>query len=277
MLEIIVRRPQVGAKPAPLLLVHGFWFSAWCWDELFLPFFAEHGYACYAVSLRGHGASPGRERLRRTRIADYVEDVAQAVAQLPAQPVLIGHSAGGFVVQKYLEEHTAAGAVLLASIPPTGALHTTVHTALHHFKQFVRANLSLSLAPLVATPELARAHFFSASMPREQVEAHQRRLQDDSYAAFLDLLVLDLVEVDRVQRLPMLVLGAENDTLTPPALVQRTARAYGTEAEIFPDMAHAMMLEPGWQAVARCIVDWLDATFPIARPAASTSPARGAS
>jgi hypothetical protein len=39
---------------------------------------------------------------------------------------------------------------------------------------FLRANLSLSLAPLVATPQLARSLFFSASMPKEQVTSYQR-------------------------------------------------------------------------------------------------------
>ena len=36
---------------------------------------------------------------------------------------------------------------------------------------------------------------------------------------------------------------------------------YGTEAEIFPNMAHAMMLEPGWRAVAERICGWLEETL----------------
>ena len=31
----------------------------------------------------------------------------------------------------------------------------------------------------------------------------------------------------------------------------------GPEAEVFPDMAHDMMLEPNWKQVAERIVDWL--------------------
>ena len=95
----------------PLLFVHGAWHGAWCWDEHFLDFFADQGYACYTPSLSGHGASPGRERLRWTGIQEYVRDVAEAATRLPTQPVLIGHSMGGFVIQKYLEHHTAAGAI----------------------------------------------------------------------------------------------------------------------------------------------------------------------
>ncbi len=39
--------------------------------------------------------------------------------------------------------------------------------------------------------------------------------------------------------------------------VEATARAYGTKAEMFPDMAHDMMLESGWQSVADRILGWL--------------------
>jgi alpha-beta hydrolase superfamily lysophospholipase len=35
------------------------------------------------------------------------------------------------------------------------------------------------------------------------------------------------------------------------------ARAYNTTVEIFPDMAHDMMLEPDWQKVADRILGWL--------------------
>ncbi len=262
MLELIERKPEPPAKNPPLLFVHGAWHAAWCWDEYFLPYFAERGYAGYAPSLRGHGASPGKERLRWTRVQDYVDDVAETVAQLPAQPVLVGHSMGGFVVQQYLEHHSAAGAILVAPIPPTGALRATLHIARHHPRQFVQVNAYLKLAPLVATPELVRDLLFCASTPDEKVNTYLPRLQDESYRAFLDMLALDLVKTTHVHRIPMLVVGAEDDTIVSPRQIRRTAAVYGTHEEMFPNMGHDMMLETGWQAVAERIVNWLNATFP---------------
>jgi pimeloyl-ACP methyl ester carboxylesterase len=257
MLEVIDKGSATEAHPVPLLFVHGTWHGAWCWDEHFLDFFADRGYACYALSLRGHGKSPGGERLRWTRIQEYADDVAETVAQLPTQPVLVGHSMGGFVVQQYLENHTAAGAILVAPIPPTGALRVTLYVARHYPVQFAKVNGLLRLSPLVATPDLARALLFSASIPDKQVNTYQQRLQDESYRAFLDMLALDLVRTKRVIRVPMLVLGAEHDTLVTQRQIHRTAAVYGAEAEIFPDMAHDMMLEPGWQGVAGRIDGWL--------------------
>ncbi|HXJ39270.1 MAG TPA: hypothetical protein VNH18_08315 [Bryobacteraceae bacterium] len=45
---------------------------------------AQRGFDAHAVNLRGHGDSDGRDKLRWTRIADYVEDVSNAVWQLPS-------------------------------------------------------------------------------------------------------------------------------------------------------------------------------------------------
>jgi pimeloyl-ACP methyl ester carboxylesterase len=226
--------------------------------EHFLDFFAERGYRAVALSLRGHGSSPAPKGLRRCSLADYVDDVAEAAARLPTQPVLVGHSMGGFVTQKYLEHHTAAGAILVQSVPPTGVLRSTLRITRHHPMQFAKVNVSLRLAPLVATPELVRDLFFSASTPDKQVNACQQRVQDESYRAFLDMLALNLIKPNQVNRVPMLVLGAENDTIIiSQRQIRRTAAIYGVEAEIFPDMGHNMMLEPGWQAVAERIDRWL--------------------
>lgn len=76
-LEVIVRRPPVTPHPTPLLFVHGAWHGAWCWNEHFLPYFADKGYLAYALSLRGHAGSPPTKPLSLNGIWDYVADVAQ--------------------------------------------------------------------------------------------------------------------------------------------------------------------------------------------------------
>ena len=58
---------------------------------------------------------------------------------------------------------------------------------------------------------------------------------------------------------PMLVLGAQDDGMRIDGDALAVAQTYQTEVEIFPDMGHVMMLEPGWQAVAERIVGWLSA------------------
>lgn len=255
-LEIIAHQPDGAARAHPLLFVHGAWHGAWCWDEFFLPYFAQQGYQVYALSLRGHGGSGGN--LRWARIRDYVADVAQVVQSLPAPPVLIGHSMGGFVVQKYLEQNSVPGAVLLASVPTHGAVMAALRIMRYDPLAFAKVNLTLNLQPLMATPAQAQHHLFADDMPAEQVARYHARLNGESFLMFLDMLMLALPRPRRVKA-PLLVLGGAADTIFAPWEVQRTARAYGTQATIFPAMAHDMMLEKDWQAVADTILTWLAA------------------
>jgi alpha-beta hydrolase superfamily lysophospholipase len=56
----------------------------------------------------------------------------------------------------------------------------------------------------------------------------------------------------------LLILGADEDAIFHPDEIEATAAAYGKKPEIFKGMAHDMMLEVGWQAVADRIIRWLD-------------------
>jgi len=222
----------------------------------FLEYFTQHGFTAHAVNLRGHGNSEGRERLRWTRIADYVEDVANAVRQLPSPPILIGHSMGGFIIQKYLEDHDSPGAVLLSSPSPAGLVQATLRNARRHPLAFARVNLTLSLFPLVATPRLAREAFFSDDLAEEQLVEYWNQMQDDSFMAFLDMVALDLPKPAKVKT-PLLVLGVARDNMLKPSEIEATARAYNTQSEMIADVAHNSMLEPRWQTVAERILIWL--------------------
>lgn len=243
-------------RDTPIVFVHGAWHGAWCWEN-FLPHFARAGYASYALSLRGHGSSEGREGLRWHSAAQgYVADVTQVVAELGRPPVLVGHSMGGYVVQKYLETHTAAAGVLMASVPVSGIKGFAIRATRRHPWLALKAQFTLNTRHLVGTRALAQEAFFSASVPAEEVARHFARLQPESFRTQLETLLFNLPKPQRV-RTPMLVLAAADDTIFSVAEEQETARAYGTEVVVFPGMAHDMMLEPGWETVAQRIQSWL--------------------
>ena len=132
MLELIDRGSCSDADPTPLLFVHGACHAAWCWDEHFLDFFADNGYQVIALNLRGHGDRPVSKPLNKCTIADYVDDARSVAAALPTTPVLIGHSMGGFIVQKYLETGNAAAAVLMSSAPPRSFFLTSLRLTRKH-------------------------------------------------------------------------------------------------------------------------------------------------
>lgn len=255
-LEVITKRPQSEPKPHPIVFVHGAWHAAWCWDEFFLDYFVQHGYVVHALSFQHHGSSHAPKSLRRCHIADYLGDLASFVRTLPETPILVGHSMGGLVVQKYLERAQAEAGVLLASVPTIGAIGGTLRTVLRIPGKFVKATLQWRLYPVIETPELARHAFFSESLPEDRLQRYFAQLQDESYTAFLDMVLVP----PRPRRVstPMLVLGGGKDAIFTPAEIEATARAYNTQAHMFPGVAHDMMLEDGWQDVADHIIEWLN-------------------
>ncbi|MEO8609682.1 MAG: alpha/beta fold hydrolase [Chloroflexota bacterium] len=253
-LELLTHKSENKTHPTPILFVHGAWHAAWCWEEHFLPYFASQGWDCYALSLRGHGGSEGH--IRWASGADYVSDVAQIVEKIGTNPILVGHSMGGYVVQKYLENHAAPVGVLLASIPARGILPFTLRMTARHPLRMLQTMIFLDPYPLVGTIELMEEAFFSPGLPREKMEHYFHLIQTESFRIILDSLLLNLPHPNRLKT-PLLVLGAANDRVFTVAEQHATARAYGTQAEFFPNMAHDMMLEPGWLAVADRVTAWL--------------------
>lgn len=51
---------------------------------------------------------------------------------------------------------------------------------------------------------------------------------------------------------------SDNDRIFSSQEVEATAKAYNAKSHIFPNMAHDMMLEPGWKQVADEIIAWFD-------------------
>ncbi|MBL8251206.1 MAG: alpha/beta hydrolase [Candidatus Competibacter sp.] len=258
-LDMVSRRPEMTSKRPPLLFVHGSFSDARVWDEYFLPYFAENGYEAHAVSLRGHGQSEGRERLPIWRLADYVADVAQAVAAVGRPPVLVGHSMGGMVIQKYLESSPAvAGLVLMGSVPPQGLLPSNLHMAMRHPFLFQQMALFSVLGPSFGSLDLMRQLLFSPNAPTEMLRKFFRYTQPESQVVSLDMMGLNPLRL-KPGRLPVpaLVLGAQHDIFVSPALVRETARFYQAECHICPNMAHAMMLETNWRDLADYLRGWL--------------------
>jgi pimeloyl-ACP methyl ester carboxylesterase len=55
----------------------------------------------------------------------------------------------------------------------------------------------------------------------------------------------------------MFVLGVQGDRICRPDDVVATAIHHGVTATVLPGLAHMLMLEPGWKAVADAVVDWI--------------------
>lgn len=262
VLELISRTPERPGPRPPLLFVHGTNCAAWVWEEHFLDYFAARGFAVHALSLSGHGASDGADRLAWLSLTDYCRDVEAAVARIEGTPVLVGHSMGGAIVQRAAETVAAAGLALLCSVPPSGLSLLAWRMGMRDpafLQQVILVQQLFDRAP--DAYGTVRRMLFSPETPEFLVERCFGRWQPESQRVVADLW-WQPVPFGVARRCgPVFVLGAEVDRLVDRTAVQETARFYRTTAEQVSGVAHAVMLEPAWQACAERLLAWLESTF----------------
>ncbi len=121
----------------------------------------------------------------------------------------------------------------------------------------MKLHVTRNMFALVETPGLARKALFSAEISDDALHRHYTRLQNESYCTGFEATFTNLPRPGKVSPVPMLILSGADDALFSCREIEATARAYRTQAEFFPNMAHDMMLEPGWQKVAERILHWL--------------------
>ena len=230
--------------------------GAWVWETHFLPFFAQQGYEVHALSLRGHGKSEGRDRLLWFGLDEYVDDVEDAIKEIGGPPILIGHSMGGSIVQRYMRRHELSGVVLMASVPPNGFIGSLLESVLIDTFTFVATTLLQSYLPKDMLTLSVRRLFFSQDLPHHKLRRFLARMQPESLRAILQMNT-PIHSRRHWGDVPILVIGGGRDVLIPASFVYRTARHYETDAWICPNVAHGMMLEERWRDVADYLIAWL--------------------
>lgn len=254
-LELLHAPAQGDRYPAPLLFVHGAYVGAWCWAEHFLPHFAAAGFDAYAVSLRGHGYSPGRENLAAHSIDDYAADLAEAIAAIGRPPVVIGHSMGGFVLQRYLARRALPAAVMIAAVPPQGLGAASFELAWRDPSLLTELN-GLIQAGRASPAALLRA-MFAQPVDADRLARYHRQCQRESQRAIWDMTFVHPFGHLGVERVPLLYLAAELDRLIPLHHHHVGAALLGVTVETLPGFGHGVMLEPGWMRAADRVIGWL--------------------
>lgn len=259
-IEIIQSKPADLGVKTPLLLIHGAYAGAWCWQPNFLPFFAAQGYEVFALSLRGHGASGGRAGLSAASIANYVDDVATAVARIEADigktPILIGHSMGGFVAMSYARDNRVPAIALLAAVPPEGLMGSALHLIWQHPQLMWELNL-LQNGGMPPKLDKLRELLFSPDLDNQRLSEYAARFQHESDRALIDMSMPQFDQRPPLGQPPALVLGSTADKLMPAHLIYSSARCLGVRAQMLNDIGHLFMLDSHWRLAADAVAAWV--------------------
>lgn len=260
--------PEPGGSPAPaavIAVVHGYGDHggryAWLGTDM-----AARGYAVYAYDLRGHGQSSGtRGQVRR--FDEYLDDTAVFLDEVrrgqPGAPLfLLGHSMGGLICTRFVEERApevpglilsspflqlaeavpplrVAGVKALARVWPDRDIGNTVQAAqLSHDQSVVEAYVT---DPLVH-------HVAPARWAAEMLAA-----QDAAMA-----------EAARIA-LPLLVLYGTDDQVVDVAFVEalfERATSADKTIERYRGYYHECFNETGREQVYRDLAAWIAARLP---------------
>lgn len=229
-----------------IVFVHGMSHGAWCWEESFIPHFEKLGYTCVALTLPGH-EKPGSTKSIYYSLSDYVDALAALVDTLPEDPIIIGHSMGGMILQRYLVKGRCKKAILMSSVPPAGVLLPSLRILSQYpgaFKFLFQADL---LGVFRQYPHL----MFGAM---EGSENYAKLMCAESFWAYLHLLF----PIGKIKKqMPILVLGGTADELISVREIEQTASHYGAKLMLIEGGSHDLMLERSAHTFVDAIHSWL--------------------
>jgi len=273
-----------------IIMVHGVGGTGEAFSRL-APAFRDKGWKVETPTLRPEHrtADKPHAEIHKLRLKDYVADVVALAKKVEKDtgeaPVLFGHSMGGLVVQKALEQGVGRAGVLITPASPADA-----RSGSSLAQAFTFANVLFSGKPETKGHKIWKTGFSWGVLNRVPQAKHDGIYAStvyDSGGVYQDLAYPDrdpdktaYVDESKI-KVPVLVIGGGRDRATPIADVRRVAEKYkkiGGEFREYPENAHWIVDEPGTDKVIEDIAGWLTAkgvtpgkTAPAAKAAASTA------
>src|ERR1035437_9669079 len=138
-----------------VIFVHGMYLNGQSWKP-WVERFAAAGFSCSAPSWPHHHGDPRALRsevspdLGALTFGDVSEHLKARIDALPERPILVGHSIGGLLVQRLVNDGYASAGVSISPAPPPGVVSFS--------PPFGRANFPLitplaGKKPVYMTPE----------------------------------------------------------------------------------------------------------------------------
>ncbi|CAE7203218.1 unnamed protein product [Symbiodinium natans] len=223
-----------SVQPVTLLLIHGSYHAAWCYEEHFLSFFREQGFHTYALSLRGQGSGKMPRLPVAGTLEEHASDIAAYVAhlrELHRQPVVVlGHSFGGLMVlqaARALKDEkdgkdgsngSLAGLVLLCSVPPGGNVGIILRSLFKAPLQALRITWGFVARAFERDADLCQQLFFDTDTPAQDIEKYMGLMKGGcpEGTRLLDLRQLQKsLPVEACDHVPVLVIGGGHSPFAP--------------------------------------------------------------
>lgn len=256
-IERITYTPRIREHETPILMLHGMWHGAWCWEP-WQKYFAQNGWEVITFSLPGHGKSTLQRPIWLCTLDYYLAFLRDEVNRLPQKPIIIGHSMGGALTQwylKYLGDDLPA-AVLVA---PWVAKNVMLDGTLLFFKLDIIGSLSLfqlNANALVRSPERAARLLLSKNSPYSPKELHAK-LGGESALVMLQHKPPRWYPPENIKT-PTFIAAGELDAVVTVKGLKDSAKFYGAEFLLVQNAGHNLMMEKSAPETIEKIKIWLE-------------------
>ena len=258
-IERITYTPVKQRFETPILMQHGMWHGAWCW-QMWQEWLAEWGWGSTSISLPGHGRSPVQRPIMFCTLEYYLSFLKAEVDRMSHAPVLMGHSMGGALTQWYLKfvGDDLPAAVMVA---PWNAFDVLFDS----FPLFLRLDIGAVLqtfasfvaSPLVSTPQRAGRALLSPGSLISAKELHAQIGPESALVLFEHRPPHWQPPADL--ETPILLLAGELDAAVGLDGLRRSAAHFGADFISIPGAGHNLMYAHNNGQTARQIHAWLSA------------------
>lgn len=257
-------------KPT-IVLIHGLWMTPRSWEG-WIDRYQKAGYKVLAPSWPGlegevEAIRKDPSALKGLKLKTVVDHYDRIIRKLDTQPILMGHSFGGLIVQKLVDRGLGAAAILInsaqtAGIPvlPLATIWSTLPILGNPFSLNAATSLSPKKFNFAFTNELTAVESKKV-YDRYQIPAANRILWDAALA-LLNPNAASKVNYRNANRAPILFIAGGNDHLAPAAINKANLRKYvensaaETDYREFPNRTHNTVGQKGWEEVADFAVQW---------------------
>jgi pimeloyl-ACP methyl ester carboxylesterase len=258
-IERIAYTPKKRRFETPIVMQHGMWHGAWCW-QLWQELFAEWGWGTYAHSLPGHALSPVQRPIARCTLDYYLSFLKAEVERQPCRPVLMGHSMGGALTQWFLKHvgDDLPGAVLVAPWPSHSAVNkdSLWQFLTHDPLNFLLMTLSWDATPMKRAGRGSAVRGLVGPEAVVPLDELQPKLGPESGLVLFQHNPPFWHPPERVNT-PMLWIAGEDDPLIVEPGERRSAAHYGADYIVAERARHNVMMEHNYRQIAQEIHDWL--------------------
>lgn len=258
---------QIIAESRTVVFIHGMYLTPTIWDGWEERFQAA-GYATHSpawpvheLSVEEQNALHPNTELAALTLSAVLQHYREFIATLDEEPILIGHSMGGLVVQLLLAEGVGAGGIAIDSAPPFGVISVS--------PVFLKANFP-HLNPLASASRPVKLTFeqfqfgFANGMPEEQqLSLYQEHMVPESRRIGRSTLTLQAKVNTKTARVPLLLIAGGKDHTIPAGLSNLNFQIYGdtpaiTDYKMFPDRNHLIIVQDAWEQVADYALTWIE-------------------